>query len=42
MQCVLPSKKYTKVLTKIILSIVYKETHFIEKNKGTFYVHELF
>ena len=42
MQCVLPSEKYTKVLTKIILFIVYKETHFIEKNKGTFYVEELF
>ena len=42
MQCVLPSDKYTKVLTQIILCIVYKETHLIEKNKGTFYVEELF
>ena len=42
MQCILPYKKYTKVLTITILCIVYKESHFIEKNKGTFYVHELF
>ena len=40
MQCVLLPKKYTKVLTKSIFCIVYKETHFIKKNKGTFYVHE--